>query len=189
MVDRDERTTASGKFVLRIDAALHAALRSAADQEGLSLNEYCARKLALPGERVIGPASDVVERAARTVGGALLGVVAFGSWARGNLADSSDIDLLIVVDEATPIHRTLYEDWDDSPLRWGGHLVEPHFVHLPSEENILSGVWAEVAVEGIVLFERELVVSRRLVQVRRQIAAGSIVRRRAHGQHYWVEVA
>lgn len=189
MTRRENGAAASGKFVLRIDGALHEALRRAADEEGLSLNEYCARKLAMPGERVSEPASGVVERAARMAGRALLGVVAFGSWARGELADSSDIDLLIVVDESLPITRTLYEEWDALQLQWGGHLVEPHFVHLPPEADVLSGVWAEVAVEGIVLFERELVVSRRLVRIRQQIASGAIVRRVAHGQHYWVEVA
>jgi hypothetical protein len=189
MVSRDRKATASGRFVLRIDAALHAALRRAADQEGLSLNEYCARKLALPGQRVSGPTSGLVERAATMAGGALLGVVAFGSWARGNLVDSSDIDILIVLDESVPIHRRLYEQWDEGPMRWGDHLIEPHFVHLPHEEKNLSGVWAEVAVEGIVLFERELIVSRQLVRIRQQIASGSIVRRVVHGQNYWVEVA
>ncbi|MFN2441652.1 MAG: toxin-antitoxin system HicB family antitoxin [Thermoanaerobaculia bacterium] len=185
----DRKAAASGRFVLRIDAALHAALRRAADEEGLSLNEYCARKLALPGQRVNGPTSGLVERAARMAGGALLGVVAFGSWARGDLADSSDIDLLIVLDESVPIHRSLYQQWDEAPMRWGAHLIEPHFVHLPPEEENLSGVWAEVAVEGIVLFERELIVSRQLVRIRQQIASGTIVRRVVHGQHYWVEVA
>ena len=185
----EKKATASGRFVLRIDPALHAALRGAAGEEGLSLNEYCTRKLALPGQRVDGPASGLVERAAATAGDALLGVVAFGSWARGNLADTSDMDVLIVLDESVPIHRSLYEPWDEEPMRWGDHPIEPHYVHLPSEEVALSGVWAEVAIEGIVLFERELVVSRRLVRIRQKIAAGSIVRRVVHGQHYWVEVA
>ncbi|MBW3670612.1 MAG: nucleotidyltransferase domain-containing protein [Acidobacteria bacterium] len=175
--------------MLRIDAALHASLREVASEAGMSLNEYCARKLALPGENVSGPASMVVERAARLAGPALLGVVAFGSWARGDLADSSDVDLLIVLDEEMPIHRRLYREWDSSPMRWGDHLIEPHFVYLPPDDGSLSGVWAEVAVEGIVLFERELIVSRRLVQIRRRIASGAMVRRSVHGQHYWVKVA
>jgi predicted nucleotidyltransferase len=189
MVTRDKEAKASGRFVLRIDAALHAALRRAADEESLSLNEYCARKLALPGQRVSGSTSGLVERAARMAGGALLGVAAFGSWARGDLADSSDVDLLIVFDESMPIHRRLYERWDEVPMRWGDHLIEPHFVHLPPKDESLSAVWAEVAVEGIVLFERELIVSRQLVQIRQKIASGTIVRRVVHGQRYWVEVA
>jgi hypothetical protein len=88
-----------------------------------------------------------------------------------------------------PIDRRLYEQWDEAPMRWEDHLMEPHFVHLPLMEETLSGVWAEVAVEGIVMFERELIVSRQLVHIRQQIASGTIARRVVHGQHYWVEVA
>jgi hypothetical protein len=53
----------------------------------------------------------------------------------------------------------------------------------------LSGLWAEAAVDGVVLYDRDLSVSRRLVEVRNRIVAGEIVRRRVHGQPYWVEAA
>lgn len=184
-----ESTNPSGRFVLRIDPGLHQTLREAAEVAGLSLNEYCARKLALPGENVTGVAAAVVQRAASLLGKSLVGVAAFGSWARGQLTESSDVDLLIILDEEIPIGRGLYRQWDVAPLSWDGHPVEPHFVHLPPPDAHLSSVWAEVAVDGVVLFERELVVSRRLVEIREKIAAGRIVRRTVHGQAYWVEAA
>jgi len=53
----------------------------------------------------------------------------------------------------------------------------------------VAGIWAEVALDGLVLFEQGLRLSTRLVQVRREIAAGRIVRRVAHGQPYWTGVA
>lgn len=186
---RSESSGLSGRFVLRIDSSLHAALREAANQAGLSLNEYCARKLVLPGANVTGPAADIVMRAAVLAGGSLVGVVVFGSWARGELADSSDVDLLIVLDEGIPIDRRLYREWDRAPMSWSGHPVEPHFVHPPPPDARLSSVWAEVAVAGVILFEREFVLSRRLVAIREAIAAGRIVRRTLHGQPYWVEAA
>ncbi|HUO84600.1 MAG TPA: toxin-antitoxin system HicB family antitoxin [Thermoanaerobaculia bacterium] len=188
MPDR-ERAEPSGRFVLRIDKALHATLRSAAAAAGLSLNEYSARKLALPGENVTGPAPEAVRNAARVAGAALTGVAAFGSWARGELTESSDVDLLIVIDESRPIERGLYRAWDRTPLSWEGHSVEPHFVHPPQPGAPLSSVWAEVAVGGIVLFERDLLLSRQLVGIRERIASGQIVRRSIHGQPYWVEAA
>jgi len=40
--------TLFGRFLLRISPGLHAALREAATAQGLSLNDYCARKLAAP---------------------------------------------------------------------------------------------------------------------------------------------
>ena len=40
---------ASGRFVLRLPPALHSALQATARDAGLSLNEYCTRRLAAPG--------------------------------------------------------------------------------------------------------------------------------------------
>ena len=48
-----------------------------------------------------------------------------------------------------------------------------------------GGFWPEIALDGIVLFERDVAVSRRLVAIRRAIADGRLVRRTAHGQPYW----
>jgi len=179
----------SGRFVLRIDPTLHAELRKAAQEAGVSLNEHCARKLALPARGGFEPSAEATAKAAALIGDALMGVVAFGSWARGELSESSDIDLLVVVDETVKIGRGLYRAWDERPVLWNGHTVEPHFVYLPKAGAPLSGTWAEVAVEGIVLYDRELMVSQALVEVRRKIASGQIVRRRLHGQSYWVEAA
>ena len=179
----------SGRFVLRIDPRLHAALRDRAREAGVSLNEYCARALALPGTGMEGPTTEAVNRAVALVGEALLGVAAFGSWARRESGQGSDVDLLIIVEEGFSIGRGLYRSWDESPVFWEGQPVEPHFVHLPPSGTRLSGMWAEVAIDGVVLFERGLVLSRRLVEFRQIIASGRLLRRRSHGQPYWVEVA
>lgn len=188
MKKQNRKKAPSGRFVLRIDASLHAALRQAATSAGLSLNEYCVRKLTVPGN-VDGPASAVIERAASAAGASLVAVVVFGSWARGRLAASSDVDLLIVVDRDVTIARRLYRDWDRAPLDWEGHPAEPHFVHLPEPGTSPGSLWAEVAVDGIVLFERDFVVSRALAEIRQRIASGRLVRRTIHGQAYWVEAA
>ncbi len=180
---------ASGRFVLRIEPELHAALRAGAEESGLSLNEYCRRKLMAPGSQVSGPATEVVSSAIAVAGGALVGVVAFGSWARGESTARSDVDVLLIMAAEVAIRRELYRAWDANPVCWGGHPVEPHFVHLPDPAGRISGLWAEVAVDGAVLFERSFQVSRLLAALRRRIVEGSLVRRRIHGQPYWVEVA
>lgn len=179
----------SGRFVLRLEPEHHAALRDAAEASGLSLNEYCVRKLAAPGVSVSGPAAGAVRKAMEAVGDDLLGIVAFGSWIRNEMTGSSDVDLLVIVQGAVPIRRWLYRRWDEAPLFWEEHRVEPHFVHLPSGDDDISGLWAEAAVDGAVLFERDLRVSRRLAEVRRAIADGRIVRRESHGHPYWVRAA
>lgn len=188
---RAKAENASGRFLLRIAPELHALLRRAAEDAGISLNEYCARKLVAPqgGLASLEPAVEAVQRAAAMFGDSLVGVAAFGSWARGEAAAASDVDLLVVVERRVELTRRLYREWDRTPLAWDGRRVEQHFVHLPAAGRRVGGLWAELAVDGIVLFERGLALSTRLVRVRRQIAAGRLVRRTLHGQPYWKEVA
>ena len=175
----------SGRFVLRISPGLHVALRSAAAEAGLSLNDYCARKLTAPGS-VDEPTFEVVQRATQQFGDQLMGILAFGSWARGELTEESDVDLLVVVDAAVPIVRSLYRMWDEAPVSWEARPVEVHIVHPPDAREPPSGLWAEAALEGLLLYERGQDLSRRLVEVRKRIAAGDVSRRFAHGQPYWV---
>ena len=177
---------ASGRFVLRMEPALHARLRERARAAGVSLNEYCVRQLSRPGPEVVEPVEAVVAQARAVLGESLVGVVAFGSWARGEATDTSDVDVLIVVADAVPVTRELYRRWDAMPPRWEGRTVEPHFVHAPAPGAKPSGLWAEVALDGIVLFDRDYAVSKRLGGLRAAIAEGVVVRRHAHGQWYWV---
>jgi len=184
-------SSCSGRFVLRIDPGLHGALRKAARAAGVSLNEYCARKLVTPSSDFAGLdlATDAVRRASAVVGDSLIGLMVFGSWARGELHDQSDVDLLVIVEDGAELSRDLYLSWDDGPIRWRGRRVEPHFVHLPEPTRTLVGLWAEVAIDGIILFTRDLRLPSLLAGVRRDIAAGRIIRRVVHGQPYWTEVA
>jgi hypothetical protein len=191
MTSRRTPLRPSGRFLLRIDPALHALLKASACELGVSLNDYCARKLALPADAAAladdGPA--VVRRAMGLYGAHLAGVVVFGSWARGEATDGSDVDLLVVLDRRLPLTRSLYGAWDASPATWDGRTVEVHLAHLPERGEIPSGIWAEVALDGLVVYERGRLVSARLGHVRREIAAGSFVRRIAQGQPYWTRVA
>ena len=172
--------------MLRIDPELHLSLREAARTAGTSLNEYCARKLAVPGGLMDPAASEVVNRAGAILGESLVGVLVFGSWARGDDSPASDLDVLLIADDRVAIARELYRLWDAGPpLEWNGCRVEPHFVHLPSEEAAVSGLWAEAATDGIVIHEREFEVSRRLVTIRRRILRGELSLHMAHGQPYW----
>lgn len=176
--------------MLRLRPGLHAVLRAAARTAGMSLNDYCARKLAAPTGNLIAlrGGSAVVERAAELFGDRLIAVIAFGSWARGEMTAASDVDILIVVDASAPLTRELYRRWDEQPFTWEGHRVEPHFVHLRGMDEGATGLWAEAAMDGIVLFERGTETSRWLAQVRRDILAGRLVRRVIHGQPYWAGI-
>lgn len=189
ITDRRQRPP-SGRFVVRIEPSLHASLRTRARSEGISLNRYCARELGSPGSELPPPAANVIGRAHSILGEALLGIVVFGSWARGEPSWESDLDILLIADVRIPISRGLYRQWDGGPtLEWDGHAVEPHFVHLPGEDETPSGLWAEVAMDGLVLFERRLEVSRTLAGVRRRILEERVSHRVVHGNPYWVREA
>ena len=181
----------SGRFVLRLDPDLHAELRREAAMRGISLNAYCVQRLAAPASLSPGfeGAADTVRRAGDLMGESLVGIVVFGSWARGGAAETSDVDILIVVDGAIPITRELYRRWDEAPVAWSGRPVDPHFVHLPPERRTPSGLWAEVAVDGIVLHDPRFRLFPRLAAVRRALAEGRLRRRTVHGTVYWTEPA
>ncbi len=183
------RRTPSGRFVLRLTPGLHAALRSAAAVAGVSLNDYCARKLAAPGVAADGlrGAGDIVARALAVFGPALRGVIVHGSFARGEASSGSDVDVLVVVGPEVPLTRASYREWDGVGLAIEGRPADIHFAHIPPPGGAPTALWAEVALEGVILFERDLAISRALTAIRRRIAAGQLVRRMSHGQPYWVE--
>lgn len=179
------------RFLLRLPATLHAELVEAARARGLSLNEHLTQRLAgadtHPAAAALAPL--LVDRAREVVGAKLLGVVLHGSWTRGEARVGSDIDALIVVEDELPLTRDLYRSWDERPLRWADRPVDAHFVHLPPQPDRAGGVWCEAAVEGRLIADRAGRVEDALIQVRRAIVSGRLVRRRAHGQPYWTVAA
>lgn len=185
-----ERRGAVARVLLRLPAALHRSLTRAAGAVGLSFNEYCVQRLAAapPDGRSAVP-SAVVERAHALFGERLCGVVALGSWARGSAVLGSDIDVLIVIDPAVELTRELYRRWDDAPQHVAGRPVDPHFVHLPPPGSAPGSAWCESAVDGLVWYDRDGRVAAQLIEIRRAIAAGRLVRAFAHGQPYWKRAA
>jgi uncharacterized protein len=175
----------SGRFVLRLPPALHAELRDAARRSGLSLNEYCVRALSAPGTDPAGPGGAIAARAVAHFGPDLVGVLLFGSWARGEATATSDIDALVVVEPSRPITRALYREWDRIALEHDGHPVEAHLVGMPAPGGTPGTLWLEAALDGVVVLDRDGRIARHLGRVRRDIAAGGRVRRRVHGQPYW----
>ena len=181
----------SGRFLLRLPAALHAQLQDGARTRHCSLNEYCIRLLAVPGSswQTDDGARAVVEQSRLLLDASLAGVVLYGSVARGQSTATSDVDVLIVVDETVPLTRQIYRQWDLAPVAWRGRPVDPHFVRLPNPGHLSTGAWCEAAIDGVVLFERDSCVSCHLAAVRSAIASGQLVRRSVHGQPYWTEAA
>ena len=182
------KNTLSGRFVLRIPPALHAALREKAAQLGCSLNEVCLGALTRELERraghELGAADPSWLRAVHDLlGDSLDGVLLFGSVARDESRSDSDIDLLVVVKPDVPLSRRLYTRWDES---MAADRHNPHFVHLPTSAAAAGSLWLEAAVDGIVLFDRDARLGRFLGRLRRGIASGKVKRRVAYGHPYWI---
>lgn len=182
-------TSASGRFLLRIDPDLHRRLRREADARGQSLNEHCARRLAEPATALSGVegATATLRRALEVFGEALVGVVVFGSWARATTHAGSDVDLLLVLVPDVAPTRAMYRRWDREPSTWDGRRVEAHLARLPGNLDAPTALWAEIAQEGIVVWERDYRLSRRLAVLRKQLARSGMQRRTLHGQPYWTE--
>ena len=177
---------ASGRFLLRTGPELHQTLRDGARAASVSLNEYCLARLAGSGVSATGEeAAAVVTWGRRAFAERLVGIAVYGSWARGEATGESDVDVLIVLDRGQPLRRDLYRICDTADLIWETHPVQTQVVQLPQPGEIGGGLWPEIAVDGIVLVDRDFQLSRHLVAVRRAIVEGRLVRRTAHGQPYW----
>ncbi len=181
----------SGKFVVRLPPKLHASLKRRAREEGVSLNGLCLsalrRFLATGTEEAQEGAGIPLQQVRSLLGESLCGILLFGSAARGERRESSDIDLMIVVSADLPLTRALYERWDQGIEGAPTSRLSPHFVHLPEDEGGAGSLWYEAAMDGVVLFEREGRISRFLRAVRRSMAEGKVQRKSAYGHPYWIK--
>lgn len=175
------------RVLLRLPAELHRTLVKAAADLNLSFNEFCVRRLRAPSDAqgLSVVRSLVVSRARATFGDRLLGVLVLGSWARGEAAATSDIDVLIVIDPRTTLTRDLYRAWDRDPLTFEGRAIDAHFAHPSAAGAAPTAVWCEAAVDGVAWYDRDGAIAIRLGEVRRAIAEGRVVRAFVHGQPYW----
>ena len=178
----------TSNILLRTEPSVHKRLLQEAKLQDLSLHELCLRRVLLPTSLVSSQfdflRTPVVE-AARILGQALLGAVLYGSQARSDSRTTSDWDLLLVLDPKVPINRALYRRWD-LEAQGVDERMEIHFAHLPEMSSIATGFWAEIALDGMVLYDAEFRIARHLSRVRQEIVSGLITRKVVHGQPYWV---
>jgi len=140
------------------------------------------------GQSQFGPGQEetpaIVGGIRELLGDSLLAIVMFGSVARGDSRDGSDIDLLIALNRGRALKRNIYSLWDE---RFPAQEHNPHFVHLPLQTLDAGSLWLEAAVDGVVQYDRDGTVSRFLGRVRRLIASGKLKRRFAYGHPYWLK--
>jgi predicted nucleotidyltransferase len=189
-------------LVLRLPSSLHQQLKQEARSADVSLNKHCTTLLSkrtrdssakrLPVSLTLAadpsprttPLQDLSTRVLETWGGDIEGLVLFGSFARGRHTANSDIDLLVVLNGSVTLDRDVYARWQ--LRKFDGREVAPLFVQIPAEGERIGGLWFEVALDGMVLFDRDLHLSRFLSQVRDLVAGGRVRRMVTHGHPYWV---
>lgn len=160
------------KFIVRIPDELHLRLTNQAKYHQISLNQLC-QKILEKGE--ISEMDMIVDKIKTIFEESIEGIILFGSKARSDTHDSSDIDLLIVLNEKiTRRHYKLLELPD---------MYSPNFVTFPLRP---SGLWFDVAIDGIVLFEKSRRLSNFLKTTRTFILQGGVKRQVTHGQGYWI---
>ncbi len=171
--------------MLRLPPALHALVREQASARGQSLNEYCVAVLEAAVSGAPDRQPEWMAWLEAEFGRDLVGVILFGSTARGTQRPGSDVDLLVVLEPRAAITRDLYRRWDSAA--GSSNAVEtPHFVSLPAAVEDSGGIWYEAAMDGIVLRDSRQRLARLLSRIRRAAAAGLIRREEAHGHPYWV---
>jgi hypothetical protein len=175
----------ASKILVRLPAALHAELKRRAEVTGRTLNQVCVDALSQPAAQAT-PWQPILDS---RLGSHLDGIVLFGSRARGDARASSDTDLLLVLSAGVALTRDLYVAWDKLAAVHPGVLprqVSPHFSCWPQTPAAAGSLWLEVALDGVVLWERDFAVSRFLASVRRYLLAGGASRKTTYGVPYWV---
>ena len=184
------------RFLVRLPAPLFVGLKRRAGEARRSINAILTELLESsikgdePGLRQtpvpkLYPALKLIQH---SLGAELIGIVLFGSVARGQASASSDIDVLIVLDSAFRIERDLYEELYTAirEAGVGAASLSLHIVNLPKDVSTVDGFLLEITLEGIVLFEKDFLISRFFMQLREMIVAGSFVRESLHGHPYWI---
>lgn len=119
------------------------------------------------------------------LGDDLLAVVLFGSRARGEAAPESDWDLLVIARNLPPkaLARHLYLK-TVLPEAWRGRVSL--LAKTPQDfEARLPSLYLDIALDGIVLFDRQDYIGRRLEWVRQQIKRHGLKRQRLGRDLIW----
>jgi len=197
-IKEPEITSYSGKFVLRLPRELHKKLRTSAVKSGVSLNQFCLQLLSQRGRAQTDLSSRLgnslsyewLEKMQRSFQErfekSFIGILLFGSVARGEQRSTSDLDLMIVVRNELKLRPALYRWWDENQI--GATKVSPHFVHLPEiGESEVGGLWLESAMDGDILIDSDHILEKKLKLLRDEVAEGNYTRKWSHGHPYWIK--
>lgn len=123
----------------------------------------------------------------RALGDDLIGVVLYGSHARGNPHPDSDVDLLVI---ARGLPESRYER-----AKWFGQVVAqsdylgPRVSMLGKTceefEGYFPSLYLDIGLDGIILFDRGAYTASKMARIRELIAEAGLVRKAIDGEMLW----
>jgi predicted nucleotidyltransferase len=136
---------------------------------------------------VAGYLREVVDKLSAALGDRLLGVVLYGSHARGEAREDSDVDLLVIArglperryDRSIHLQRVVRGIKDAPPISVLGKTPGEFESHFPS-------LYLDIGVDGVVLYDRDGYTTGKFNHIRKIIAEIGLVRRRLdRGNMFW----
>lgn len=182
-------------FLVRAPKRLFKALKSNAQKQEISLNKLCIKLLDTKHYShditpILSSGSFAEEinkyledEILPSFADLVVGVVLFGSAARGTMRLNSDVDLLIVLKEGVRLDRDYYSKLKFKTIN--GHVVSPIIVSLQPSDVTLGSIWIEASLDGCILFDTEFKIARRFANLRSKILSGELVRNFSYGVPYW----
>jgi len=172
------------RILLRLPAALHHLVQAKAQMLNASVNSVLVQAiehgLSIGNVEKVEPL--IIKMAGEQFGQAFIGLLMYGSRARGDAYESSDTDLLLVVDRTVRIERDLYRPWDAALP----DDISLNISSLPESAEGAGSLWLECALDAKILYDPKGVLRRKLEEIKDLIVSGAFVRRTTHGQGYWI---
>jgi uncharacterized protein len=132
---------------------------------------------------------EFVQALTTSCGTALLSVVLFGSWARGEARPDSDIDLLIVATDPPTARLDRFRLWHRVALQVSPDLARQLAVIVFSAEEAkrTRPFYLDLVHEGVLLYDRDGFFRDVLSALEQRLARlGAKRARDRHGHPYWI---
>ncbi len=123
----------------------------------------------------------------RELGQALVGVVIYGSHARGTARPDSDIDLLVIAYELPESRMARADFFVDLQFEAGYSYARASILgkSVAEFESHFPALYLDIGLDGIVLFDRDGYVAGKLARIRALIKEAGLVRRQLDGNFIW----
>ncbi len=131
--------------------------------------------------------TQAVEKLREALGDKLIGVVLYGSYARKEAREESDIDLLVIArelperryDRSILLQRIVRGIKDAPPFSLLGKTPEEFERYFPS-------LYLDIGLDGVVLFDRDEYTAKKMKRIKEIIKETGLVRERLkNGSMFW----